>query len=153
MKAIKELKSAYYIFFIASMIFSIGLLVGIIALFFSEHIFFELEESTSYIIKYSLILIMIIAKSYFLYKLIICLKDFNSIKNNKFKTIIGTVYKYARNESEMGQQMNSHPIIKLLNSEETIELFVNKGTQLNKSYRFIYLEHTKIGAVEEAYLD
>lgn len=153
MKAIKELKSSYYIFTIASMIFSIGLLVGIFALFLSEHIFFELEESTSHIIKYSLILMLSIAESYFVYTLIICLKDFNSIRNNKFKTIIGTVCKYARNESEMGQQLNSHPIIRLLNSEETIELFINKGTELDKSYRFIYLENTKIGAVEEEYLD
>jgi len=153
MKAIKELRFSYYVFFIASMIFSIVLLVGIIVLFFSEHIFFEIEESTSHIIKYSLILMLCIAESYFVYKLIVCLKNFNSIRKNKFKTIIGTVYKYARNESEMGQQLNSHPIIKLLNSEETIELFINKGTELNKSYRFIYLKHTKIGAVEEEYLD
>ena len=86
------------------------------------------------------------------YKLIICLKDFSTVKNNNFKTIIGTVYRYAKNEAEAGQQLNSHPIIKLLNSEETIELFINKGTELNKTYKFIYLKHTKIGEVEEEYL-
>jgi hypothetical protein len=98
-----------------------------------------------------LIVILSITECWFVYKLIICLKDFSTVKNNNFKTTIGTVYRYAKNEAETGQQLNSHPIIKLLNSEETIELFINKGTELNKTYKFIYLEHTKIGAVEEEY--
>ena len=65
------------------------------------------------------------------------------LKNNNFKMIVGTVYRYAKNEAETGQQLNSHPIIKLLGSDETIELFVNKGTELNKTYTFMYLEYTK----------
>jgi hypothetical protein len=151
MKATKELKSAYYLYLITSIIFSIMIVLGMILLMVNNPVFFELEESTSIFIKYVLIVILSITECWFVYKLIICLKDFSTVKNNNFKTTIGTVYRYAKNEAETGQQLNSHPIIKLLNSEETIELFINKGTELNKTYKFIYLEHTKIGAVEEEY--
>lgn len=153
MKSVKELKSIYYLYLIASIVFSVMIISAIGLLIIDDPIFFDLEESTSSFIKYVFIAILVITEVWFVYKLIICLKDFNAVKNNNFKIIVGTVYRYAKNEAETGQQLNSHPIIKLLGSDETIELFVNKGTELNKTYIFMYLEYTKIGAVKEEYVE
>lgn len=153
MKSIKELKSIYYLYLIASIVFSVMIISAIVLLIIDDPVFFDLEESTSGFIKYVFIAILGITEVWFVYKLIICLKDFNAVKNNNFKMIVGTVYRYAKNEAETGQQLNSHPIIKLLGSDETIELFVNKGTELNKTYTFMYLEYTKIGAVKEEYVE
>lgn len=152
MNSKKEIKSVYYLNLIASISFFIMMITAIIFLITSSPSFFELGEKISSFIKYTFIVIFIIVIVWLAYKIFICLKDFSAVRKNNFKEVIGKIVKYKRNESETGLQLNNHLIIKILNSTDKLELLINKGTELNKTYVFIYLKHTKIGAVKEEYM-
>ena len=148
----KELKSNYYFSLVTNLLLIIIMSLCIIYLIIDRKSF-EFDKIGEQILFYGILILIIICIVYFMYKFIICLKDYQKVRNNEFKEIVGTVYRYAKNETETGQQLNSHPIIKLLGRDETIELFVNKGTELNKTYTFMYLENTKIGVVKEEYVE
>jgi len=151
-KTIKELKNIYYFSLLSNLLLIIVMSIGIIYLIIDKKSF-ELDIAGEQVLFYVILIVIIICVVYFVYKFFICLKDYRKVCNNEFEEIIGTVYRYAKNEAETGQQINSHPIIKLLGRDETIELFVNKGTELNKTYTFLYLENTKIGVVKEEYVE
>ena len=129
------------------------MITPIVLLTFNNPSFFRLEEKTSSFIKYTLTAILIIAEVWITYKIIVCLNDFSTVRNNMFKEATRKVIKYKKNESEIGLQLNNHPVIEVLNSGDRLELLVDKGTELNKIYIFIYLEHTKIDAVKEGYVE
>lgn len=152
MKSIKELKANYYFAFVFNIILIMMMIIPLACILISDDIF-GLETPISQIISYTIGIVIIIGEIWLIYKFILCLKDLPSVINNNFTEMVGTVYRYARNESETGQQLNNYPKIKILNSDLIIELFVNKGTEINKTYRFIYLKNTKIGAVKEDYQD
>lgn len=152
MKSIKELKLNYYFSFMTNLILILIISLGVIFLIINKHNF-DINEVNEKILFYSTIAVIIITLIYFLYKFVVLLKDYRFVKNNKFEEIIGTVYRYAKNEAETGQQLNSHPIINVLGSNDSIELFVNKGTELNKTYVFIYLKYTRIAVVKEEYTE
>lgn len=148
----KELKNNYYFALYTNFLLIIFMIFGIIYLII-ERESFELDNYGEQILFYGILIVIIVCIIYFISIFIICLKDYKKVRKNEFKEIFGTVYRYAKNEAETGQQINSHPIIKILGRDETIELFVNKGTVLSKTYTFLYLENTKIGVVKDEYVE
>ncbi|MDL2292470.1 hypothetical protein LJC17_02640 [Acholeplasma sp. OttesenSCG-928-E16] len=149
-KSIKGLKMQYFIFLVFSIVFNMIMITVIVLLAMNRDGLFGMEQNVSSIISYVGIGISALAEIYLVYRCIICFKDLNSVRNNTFEEITGTVIRYAKNESETGQQLNDHPIIKEVDSEKTIKLFVSKGTRIQGTYTFIYLKHTKIGIVKIA---
>lgn len=152
MKTIKELKKIYFFSLLSNLLLIIVMSLGIIYLIIDKKSF-EMDKTGEKLLFYVILIVIIICTVYLMYKFVICLKDSHKVINNEFKEIVGTVYRYSKNEAETGQQLNSHPIIKILGRDETIELFVNKGTELNKTYTFLYLENSKIGVVKEGYVE
>lgn len=144
MQSIKHIKRRYYIQLCLYIAFAIGFIIALILLAVYRNAF------SINIIAYLLIAIFSIAELGFLYTLIPYLKDLNSVRNNAFEELTGAVIRYKRNQDpESGQQINTRAIICAINSNEEIEICVTEGmTQRNEIYTFIYLKHTKIGAVK-----
>ncbi len=142
----KDLKITYYAKLVFCIAFNLMFLIAIILSVLFPTIFFT-EAPTE--IALSVILgIFSLVEIYLLYVLITCLKDLNNVKKNNFEVITGRVIRYARNQADTGRQLNNYPIIQEVNSDKTVRLLVNKGTEINGTYTFHYLKHTKIGIVK-----
>ncbi len=144
MQPIKQIKRRYYIQLCLYVIFAIVLIVALILFAVYRNTF------SNIIIPYVLIVIFSIAEIGFLYTLFIHLKDLNSVRKNAFEQKTGTVIRYKRNQDpESGQQINTRAIICPIDSSKEIEILVTEGmTKRDGTYDFIYLKHTKIGAVK-----
>lgn len=88
---------------------------------------------------------VIVVFTNFLVKL---LKDFKQIRSNNYKQLVGRVVGFAKNQTETGDQINNFPEIYIKETKKTIELHVSDHVNLNQEYTFLYLEHTRIGAVK-----
>lgn len=144
MQSIKNIKRRYYIQLCLYIVFAIAFAVALILLAIYRNAF-SIE-----FIPYLLIAIFSIAEIGFLYTLISYLKDFDRVRKNIFDEITGTVIRYKRNQDpESGQQINTRPTICESDSNKEIEIYITEGmTQLNETYTFIYLKHTRIGVVK-----
>lgn len=144
MQSIKHIMRRYYIQLCLYITFAIGFIIALILLIVYRN------EFLINIISYLLIAIFSIAELGFLYTLIPYFKDLKSVRNNTFEELTGTVIRYKRNQDpESGQQINTCAIICAINCSKEIEIRVTEGmTQRNEIYTFIYLKHTKIGAVK-----
>ena len=79
------------------------------------------------------------------------LKDLKSVKNNHFISVVGKVIGYKKNiDGETGKQINTYPIVKILDTEETIVLYTVDQPKVGYIYEFRYLEHSKIAEIVEA---
>lgn len=82
--------------------------------------------------------------------IVILLKDFKSLKNNDYVSIIGKVLKFKRNrEPESGVQINDKPIVLILDTSEEVELIINDKIMIGETYKFNYLKNCKIAEVVE----
>jgi len=82
--------------------------------------------------------------------IVILLKDFKSLKNNEYVSIVGKVLKFKRNrEPESGVQINDKPIVLILDTCEEVELIVNDKIMVGETYKFNYLKNCKIAEVVE----
>ena len=80
---------------------------------------------------------------------LLLLKDYSSFRNKKYISVTGTVIGFKKNKDpESNAQINDHPVIKA-STGETIVLYVNDQIQLHKTYRFHYLENSKIAEIVE----
>lgn len=80
--------------------------------------------------------------------IVILLKDFKSLKNNDYVSIIGKVLKFKRNrEPESGVQINDKPIVLILDTSEEVELIINDKIMVGETYKFNYLKNCKIAEV------
>lgn len=78
------------------------------------------------------------------------LKDFKSLKNNDYISIIGKVLKFKKNiEPESGVQINDKPIVLILDTSEEVELIINDKIMIGEIYKFNYLKNCKIAEVIE----
>ena len=77
--------------------------------------------------------------------IVILLKDFKSLKNNEYVSIVGKVLKFKRNrEPESGVQINDKPIVLILDTCEEVELIVNDKIMVGETYKFNYLKTAKL---------
>ena len=86
---------------------------------------------------------------YFTIKFIPYAKDYNNVKNNLFYTVTGIVIDYgkARSIGDIASEIKYYyPIIEDTDGNH-IQLDVN-GTELNQTYTFIYLEHSKLAVLK-----
>lgn len=149
MKCVKDLKTNYYVMFIFIVIFNIGMITGIVLLALNNGDWGEFDKTTAKIFTYVLIAVLAMCESYLIYLLVNLFKDLKSVRTNTFEEITGTIIRYRRNESEDGRQINSMPIIQEVGSDRIIKLTLNNmSTRKNQTYTFIYLRHTRIGAVK-----
>lgn len=112
-----------------SFIENIGKVLGIIFLIGVDGLFFTLIFFSTKII-------------------VILLKDFKSLKNNDYVSIIGKVLKFKRNrEPESGVQINDKPIVLILDTSEEVELIINDKIMIDETYKFNYLKNCKIAEV------
>ena len=82
--------------------------------------------------------------------IVILLKDFKSLKNNDYISIIGKVVKFKRNrEPESGVQINDKPVVLIVDTGEKIELIINDKIVVGDTYKFNYLKNSKIAEVIE----
>ncbi len=80
--------------------------------------------------------------------IVILLKDFKSLKNKDYVSIIGKVLKFKRNrEPESGVQINDKPIVLILDTSEEVELIINDKIMVGETYKFNYLKNCKIAEV------
>ena len=88
--------------------------------------------------------------SFSIYEMVILLKDFKSVKNNDYISIIGKVLKFEKNiDPDLGRQINDKPIVLILDTNEKIKLFINQKVKIGETYRFNYLKNSKIAEVVE----
>ena len=81
----------------------------------------------------------------------ILFKDFNSVKNKNYISIIGKVIKFKKNISlDSGSQVNNEPIVLILDTNEKIELIVNDKIMVGETYKFNYLKNSKIAEIVES---
>lgn len=82
--------------------------------------------------------------------IITLLKDFKSLKNNDYISVIGKVLKFKKNEDhESGLQINDKPIVLVLDTSEEVELIINDKIIVGEIYKFNYLKTSKIAEVAE----
>ncbi|MDD4000038.1 MAG: hypothetical protein PHX62_03995 [Bacilli bacterium] len=150
MKSKKKLKQEYLIALIFTIVFIIIMVTGIILVIVNKNsISIGANELFNYILIYGLIILCSIGTLIFLRELIKYSKDFKAVKNGQFEEVTGTIIKFAKNQDpDSGRQINCIPIIKISNSDETIRLKINYFTKIGETYTFIYLKHTKMGAIK-----
>ena len=86
---------------------------------------------------------------YFTIKFIPYAKDYKKVKNNLYYTVTGIVIDYgkARSIGDIASEIKYYyPIIEDTDGNH-IQLDVN-GTELNQTYTFIYLEHSKLAVLK-----
>ncbi len=82
--------------------------------------------------------------------ILILLKDFKSLKNKNYISMVGKVLKFKTNrEPESGVQIDNMPIVLILDTSEEIELVINDKIMIGETYRFNYLKNCKIAEVVE----
>lgn len=146
MQPMKDLKITFYAKLVFCITFSLlFLLAFILSVLFPTVFFIEVPTGITLSV---IVMIFSLIELYLLYVLITCLKDLKNVLKNHFEVITGRVIRYARNQADTGRQLNNYPIIQEVNSDKTIRLLVNKGTEINGTYTFYYLKHTKIGIVK-----
>ncbi len=87
---------------------------------------------------------------YSLIVLIVLLKDYKALKHNDFISIIGKVIGFKKNiNSDSGTQINDHPIIMIVDTNEKVVLDINDIIMVGEIYKFNYLKNSKIAEVVE----
>ncbi|MDZ4196963.1 MAG: hypothetical protein U1C51_06965 [Candidatus Izemoplasmatales bacterium] len=151
MKFIVDLKTNYYVMLILVGIFNIGMIAGIVLLVLNNGDWGEFDKTMAKVFTYVLIAVIASCESYLIYLLVNLFQDLKSVRTNTFEEITGIIIRYRRNEGEDGRQINSMPTIQEVGSDRIIKLTLNNtSTRKNQTYTFIYLKHTKIGAVQTA---
>lgn len=77
---------------------------------------------------------LLVASIFFVMKeIVILLKDFKSLKNNDYISIIGKVMKFKRNiDPDSGVQTNNKPTVLILDTSEEVELIINDKIMIYK---------------------
>lgn len=146
MQSVKDLKTSYYAKLGFCIAFILMFFLAIIMSVFHPDYFFS--DNPIGLALSVIVGIFSLSEIYLLHVLIVCLKDWTSVRKNTFEEITGTVIRYSKNEADTGYQLNNYPQIKPINDDKKITLLVNKGTEINGTYTFLYLKHTKIGVVK-----
>lgn len=145
----KQLKQEYFVIFIVRLFIIAMLASAIIACAVSENSISMQCTLTKDLLFYGLIITFSLAELYCIYDFTRYCKDFKAAKYEEFEEITGTVVKFARNQNiDTGQQINCIPIVQIKGSKEIIRLRLKTFTKIGQTYTFIYLKHTKIGAVK-----
>lgn len=147
MSPIDKIKREYY-FAVILHIFVISL--SVFGLIWSITTNFDISNKSiiELIMVFFIPVLCIIGITIFGFSLFDIIKDFKQIRSNNYKQLVGRVVGFAKNQTETGEQINNFPKIYIKENKKTIELHVNDDVELNKVYTFLYLEHTRIGAVK-----
>ena len=106
------------------------------------------QSNISKVFLYSIIGILLIVNTIFSIKFTTYCLDIDAVRNRNFEVLTDTVIDYTKTTYfENGTVGYFGPIIKIEGSEETIKLNVGP-TELNKTYTFIYLKHTKVARIK-----
>ena len=81
----------------------------------------------------------------------VLLKDREAVKQKEFVTIVGKVVGFKENRMpDTGIQINDIPIILTSDTNEKIELDIyEENVKIGETYKFQFLENSKIGEVVE----
>ena len=83
--------------------------------------------------------------------IMVLLEDRNAVKQKEFVTIVGKVVGFKENRMpDSGIQINNIPIILTSDTNEKIELDIyEENVKIGETYKFQFLENSKIGEVVE----
>ena len=82
--------------------------------------------------------------------IMVLLKDREAVKQKEFVTIVGKVVGFKENRMpDTGIQINNIPIILTSDTNEKIELHIEENVKIGETYKFQFLENSKIGEVVE----
>ena len=82
--------------------------------------------------------------------IMVLLKDRNAVKQKEFVTIVGKVVGFKENRIPDVGQVNNIPIILTSDTNEKIELHIyEENVKIGETYKFQFLENSKIGEVVE----
>jgi glucan phosphoethanolaminetransferase (alkaline phosphatase superfamily) len=123
--------------------------VIILLIIFREKILLHFSQTNiSKVFLFSIIGILFMVNAFFSIKFTTYCLDIDAVRNRNFEVLTGTVIDYTKaTYNENGTVDYFGPIIKIEGSEETIILNVGP-TELNKTYTFIYLKHTKVARIK-----
>jgi len=148
MDQIEKLRLEYFIFFIVRLVTIIIITSAIVLCVLNKNSISFKNEVFNNLLFYGLIVIFGFTELLCVYDFFNYCKDFQAAKNSEFLELTGTVLKFAKNQNvDSGQQINSIPIIKIIDSDEIIELKVNGLTKIGQTYKFRYLKHTKMSVI------
>ena len=83
-------------------------------------------------------------------KIMVLLKDREAVKQKEFVTIVGKVVGFKKNILPDVGQVNNIPIILTNDTNEKIELHIyEENVKIGETYKFQFLENSKIGEVVE----
>ena len=82
-------------------------------------------------------------------KIMVLLKDRKAVKQKEFVTIVGKVVGFKENILPDVGQVNNIPIILTNDTNEKIELHIEENVKIGETYKFQFLENSKIGEVVE----
>ena len=83
-------------------------------------------------------------------KIMVLLKDREAVKQKEFVTIVGKVVGFKENRIPDVGQINNIPIILTSDTNEKIELHIfEENVKIGETYKFQFLENSKIGEVVE----
>lgn len=145
-----SLKEYYYFDFCINIFFGIILLFGfIIIIIIRDSLINIWNQIFGYILFCGIHLILLVAIIFESLRIIKFIKDYPSLKNEKYEIIIGKVMGFRRNEdADSGVQINNFPIIENQENNEIIVLKTNEILKINEIYNFKYLKNTKIAALK-----
>ena len=82
--------------------------------------------------------------------IMVLLEDRNAVKQKEFVTIVGKVVGFKENRIPDVGQVNNIPIILTNDTNEKIELHIyEENVKIGETYKFQFLENSKIGEVVE----
>ena len=83
-------------------------------------------------------------------EIMVLLKDRKAVKQKEFVTIVGKVVGFKENRIPDVGQVNNIPIILTNDTNEKIELHIyEENVKIGETYKFQFLENSKIGEVVE----
>ena len=81
--------------------------------------------------------------------IMVLLKDRKAVQQKEFVTIVGKVVGFKENILPDVGQVNNIPIILTNDTNEKIELHIEENVKIGETYKFQFLENSKIGEVVE----
>jgi len=147
---IKQLKTIYFIeYLLKTLLFLVAVLslILIVKTFYNSIV--TKDKTENIVIKFIISMGLLFTMIWLIPQIVNYTKDLNSVVNNEFEEITGTVFKYEKNEIDAGFQSNNFPNIKSLDGSTVIILYVKNKTEINKTYTFVYLKHSKIGVIKK----
>jgi hypothetical protein len=144
---IENFYARFWLYLVAAAVF---IVIVVLMLVFRNKILAPYNKSaTSKIVLYSVVILLCLVAASFGVRFAAYAADLDAAANREYIVVTGTVVGYRKAaDSENGETYYNEPIVEIRGTGEKIELDAF-NTEINETYTFIYLKHSKLAVIKE----